>query len=102
MNRAGSGLLLARCLRAVKLLETHAGVTLDDLAEELGCSRRQATRYLNAVEEIGCQVIARDVDGDEFTRRRRQGFAHGRHTPGGGTLRYRIPHGAWRKAAALR
>lgn len=49
---SGSRVLLVRLARAMLLLERRTGVTVEELAGELGVCRRQAFRYLNVLEEL--------------------------------------------------
>lgn len=61
---------LKRQWSLVQELQTHRyGITLDDLAERLGCNRRTVQRDINVLRAVGLP-ISFDADGDQHGQRR--------------------------------
>ena len=52
----------------VALSSTRFGMTIRELQEEVGCSRRTLYRYLNTIEDCGIHLVV-SMRGNKMTRR---------------------------------
>ena len=61
-RRSGRHIPLERCLRLLlRLSELRFGMTIDEMSEELGVSRRETYRYLDAIKRVGIRLQSNRV-----------------------------------------
>jgi proteasome accessory factor B len=65
---AGHYTQAARLHNVIRLIESHSGITLDDLVEETGVDRRTVHRDLVAIQQAGYPLTARREGGHKVYR----------------------------------